>query len=446
MSRVVIGSTFREHGTVLTRVHYSTIALCATALLIAIVSCTSAQDSASGSKSGATASVPTKLPTASPPLPVTQPIISREVWERRIAGLDRIGNMHITVSEFRMRWPPPPHFTGGWDGSEQQDSGEVLRSFDLDDDWGLVARWVYPPDRELPFGVTGVLKTWSIVGLEDFRPQIGEELFEAVRAIHHVSRHEAEPDPVTLYRAVHRLVSMGKEQAIEALRAYLRLCESHKFGGLYGFDDNRIRELADLLFVRRDMNRPLPMTRIPWMWLPRKDSNAWPRFPFAVSGGLPFRVPTGPIPISKGPLGSAGWLLNFCAANADLRTDVLVPEGDPIAAAEEVLFVEAWDEIESVWPNDHPMFQNPQHDPRLRWPQQVREQAARALDNVVPYTELVPPRPLFPAMHRDDEIPFEKRWERYCAMVRERMPRWDLSIEDFVATRPVPPGPEVATR
>lgn len=162
--------------------------------------------------------------------------------------------------------------------------GDVRRSWSLcamplDENWSAVA-------CDQP------LSSLRVFGFSDFRSFIPDDLYDAVLAIH-LCPGPAEygrADPVLMIRCVNLLWSLGKDDAIDAMTRYVRLCGEHGDQPEYCLNADRVFTAGLLLFVPERDGARMPVPRIGRFagCGDAADWAEWPCFPFAVQDDVPF--------------------------------------------------------------------------------------------------------------------------------------------------------------
>jgi hypothetical protein len=147
-----------------------------------------------------------------------------------------------------------------------------------------------------------------------------------------------EADPVALVRAVNHLHALGKDRAIETLRAYVQYAtakadlDERKSPRKSAPDQQRLCFIIPLLFVPVDENVELPSLSSDSQRVTKKN---WEGFDISVQGDLPFHSVA--IGFRSGPPDPPrGYLVRWAARHARLREKPLRPTDDPLKAADEV--------------------------------------------------------------------------------------------------------------
>ena len=153
-----------------------------------------------------------------------------------------------------------------------------------------------------------------------------------------------DPNPAALVRAVNHLRSLGKNEAIEALRAYVRYAPQNGRKHVSdSADQQRLVWIIPLLFVPSDPDIKLPtLGRHPEFreWAERfpefpewTTGDKWDPFWISLEGDLPFHNVqfTGRSGIQNP---EKGYLVEWAANHADLRDEPLRPVNDPLGAAD----------------------------------------------------------------------------------------------------------------
>jgi hypothetical protein len=143
-----------------------------------------------------------------------------------------------------------------------------------------------------------------------------------------------EPNPVAVVRAVNHLYALGKDGAVETLRAYARYApERGRQIEAIAPDQQRLCSIVPLLFVPHEQDADVPsLGRFPdW-----GGSKKWAPFYISLQGDLPFHdVKFGGR--SGRPDPGRGYLVEWADEHARLRDKPLRPVDDPLVAADELL-------------------------------------------------------------------------------------------------------------
>ena len=136
-------------------------------------------------------------------------------------------------------------------------SGELEGGvYELDDEWQLSVTFAH--GRVVSYRVEPVLAE----NIGPLRPEIGEELYYTIRLIHK-SPPVGQPgfDPLALIRAVNHLRSLGKEQAIKALKRYVEIANTTGYRSkVRGLNEERVLPILGLLFCPQ-VGRVVPATQ-----------------------------------------------------------------------------------------------------------------------------------------------------------------------------------------
>jgi hypothetical protein len=142
-----------------------------------------------------------------------------------------------------------------------------------------------------------------------------------------------EPNPVALVRAVNHLHGMGKDQAVETLRAYVRYApELGKLGARHSPDQQRLCWIIPLLFVPVDESAKFPsLGHNPQEW----SREGWKNLCISTEGDVPFHNLYVTGRIGK-PDPGRGYLVEWANQHARLIDEPLRPSDDPLQAADEL--------------------------------------------------------------------------------------------------------------
>ncbi|HEY3966507.1 MAG TPA: hypothetical protein VGM05_18235 [Planctomycetaceae bacterium] len=216
------------------------------------------------------------------------------------------------------------------------------------------------------------------------------------------------PNPVDLVRAVNHLHALGKDRAIETLRAYVRHAppesESHKRNGA---SQARLCCIIPLLFVAKDQNSEAPS---PGDRRELAGGKAQPEPYITVEGDLPFHNVsfggrTGPTRPGQSPL------VEWAAKHGRLRAKPLRPIDDPLNAADELCEKLATDESEVT------------SGYSLNLTMHIRDQARLCIEH------------LFPNETRKklDTWMFDDKWQKVKAAAAKLEIRWSETEQKYTA-------------
>jgi hypothetical protein len=207
-------------------------------------------------------------------------------------------------------------------------------------------------------------------------------------------------NPVPLIRAVNELHSMGKEDAIKALR---RVGAQRSTWGAH----QSLRLVIPLLFGRIE-----PEDKLPEVWgrdgKYELELDEWDNW-IDVEGDVPFHTKL--IGASSGPGWNNRYLVEWAERDGRIRTSPLRPTDDPIGAADKVL----------------QRLQRDTKDPEAKkWiAHHIRKQVYTALGDVVLH-EQNQPSPWHPG---GDEA-----WEAFKKQCHAQNLRWSEEQQNYVAT------------
>jgi len=225
-------------------------------------------------------------------------------------------------------------------------------------------------------------------------------------------------------QAVNLLHSMGKDAAVAVLGSYLPLPGQNDWRKQQGLDS--VHLLLRLLFVPRDPNHPIPPLRKGMeAEIPEEFLRQHPGFPLVLVRGIPFFLgpPQGRFLVDVAAEDPRDHL-QYCLEFADFRKEPLIPETDPVSAAEELVRLPIWSALRSL-----------PHTEYLGNLTSVRYQVLSALGRVIPSTaaEWGDVAGVVPAGQDLDLA--ERFWKRRTGELRREEPRWDGKWMDFVAAR-----------
>ncbi len=144
-------------------------------------------------------------------------------------------------------------------------------------------------------------------------------------------------DPAAVVRAVNYLHAMGKDQAVQTLRAYVRYAPvNREFNREHAPDQQRLCVIVPLLFVPNNEDTLLPSAPEPILGRDASvTAKEWESFDISTEGDLPFHnvyfgAGTGPGDPDR------GYLVEWAVQYAKLRDKPLRPTDDPIQAADDL--------------------------------------------------------------------------------------------------------------
>ena len=217
-----------------------------------------------------------------------------------------------------------------------------------------------------------------------------------------------DPNPVAVVRAVNHLRSLGKNDAIEALRAYVRYAPQYGTGWESdSADQQRLVWIIPLLFVPSNPDIKLPtLGRNPEFpeWT---TGDKWEPFYISLAGDLPFHnVKFGGRRGKVDP--DRGYLVEWVSKHAHLRAEPLRPVDDPLGAADGLCDKLSKDAL------------NEDHAQALRY--HIRQQAWRTIAHLISVEE----KNRWPGWPSDDE------WERIKEEAAKLNIRWSEEAQDYV--------------
>jgi hypothetical protein len=142
-----------------------------------------------------------------------------------------------------------------------------------------------------------------------------------------------QPNPVALVRAVNHLRSLGKDQAIATLRAYVRYAPVQPdWAKLHAPDQQRLCWIIPLLFAPAHDRVRLPsLGRDPREW----SRGGWKQLDISVQADLPFH--DSPVTGRLGTLDPPrAYLVEWADRHGVLGEEPLRPSNDPLLAADEL--------------------------------------------------------------------------------------------------------------
>ena len=191
---------------------------------------------------------------------------------------------------------------------------------------------------------------WAVESFEVFRPSFADVLdripkgrYPYLKLIHESPGFRgASFDPARLIRAVNGLHPLGKDGALEAMSAYLRLSRDPTVSYKYDLGGQRIFPVLRLLFVRKDGDPMAPVTDTQTGKLrPGKPRGGdWPLYPFALVDDIPFRVAV--LSFRSGPSRNPAAYVEYARKRCVLRDRPLVPRGSPMSAADHLVSSARW--------------------------------------------------------------------------------------------------------
>ena len=185
---------------------------------------------------------------------------------------------------------------------------------------------------------------YEIASLADLTSRVSNIRADILELIHQSpSPASAGFDPFALIAAVNGLHSLGKTEALRVLKAYCDLATAgdQDMRFKYDLDEQRIFLILRLLFVPKDGTSEMPPLNIGGRVPPlRVGANAWPLFPLAVQGNIPFFMIDGHIlaGVPESPLVH----LEYCKNKCILRPDLLMPISSADEAVRQMVESERW--------------------------------------------------------------------------------------------------------
>ncbi|MHC4599316.1 MAG: hypothetical protein ACYS47_09955, partial [Planctomycetota bacterium] len=219
-------------------------------------------------------------------------------------------------------------------------------AFESDDGGMGNSRWIWSLDDNwyFHFHVTGRgserKETFEVVGFDDFREKFGDR-FEHVERIHKSpSILGIDYSPAALMRTVNHLHSLGKEDALAALKDYYFLSRRMDEASfirrfVYRLEDKKVFLILRLLFRRKDGDpqMPEPVFGDPGIRISKNEH--FPIFPLVLQDGIPFLLIHG----YEGVGGHDQDIMEhirFCEEKCVLIDEPLAPEGSAIDALEKL--------------------------------------------------------------------------------------------------------------
>jgi hypothetical protein len=259
----------------------------------------------------------------------------------------------------------------------------------------------------------------NIFCFDELKPLASDDLFPAVRLIHRSTFVGWTFDPTSLIRAVNGLLPLGREKALAALHAYLRLANpmSDRVWP-YCLDEQRVFLVSRLLFVRKDGMSEMPSMQI-GLAVPRirpVDSD-WPLFPLAVVDDVPFCLSYGYM--LAGRAQSPLEHLTYCEQKCVLRNKMMSPSGSPLDAVEHLTSSDYWKRLFSD-PSDEILVKS-----------LVRTQAVRSLEHLPNNQAGDYSHNLHPYGVGDTKA--NENWKHVMATFADRRIHWSGERQEFVA-------------
>jgi len=259
-------------------------------------------------------------------------LAAKAEWERKLAlihaGLARPSAHRILKMMGKER-------RGQWLDRSEERRPHDLYWLDKEGSWRL----------HVTYTIDGAVESCEVFrpDFHDLRDRIPEGLYPYLKLIHESPGFRgASFNPVKLIRAVNGLHPIGKDAALKAMSAYLRLSHDPTFSYKYDLGGQRIFLVLRLLFVRKDGDPVMPPVRIGAMW-PVRDKehhDEWPLYPLAVVDDVPFLVASwvGLAGVAQSPAAH----IEYAKLDCVLRDGPLVPRGSPMAAAEQLVSSARW--------------------------------------------------------------------------------------------------------
>jgi hypothetical protein len=354
-------------------------------------------------------------------------------WQTKFALIDRDAPSDQFLAQADRLIGFVPHVAQGWQssvGGSLGCEGWSGRFVELDEHWTLVREAksttagvptiVTLPAPESPSAV-------RLVGISDLRASIDPPVYETLLDIHRSPVVFGEFDPVNLIRAVNRLQSMGEAKAVEALKAYDKLCMDNPCKVWHHLDSERIVWITRLLWVPKTATSP--QMRPPRLGAPLEcideDSNFQAVYPLVLQDDIPFCAISGYIlgGLPEDPM----CYLESCRAEGQFRAKPLSPTSDPIRAAEDLITSGITAHMHS-WGN--PPSRLAEFE-RANVAGRIRAEALSAAGNV-----LGSPRQWTDLQKGDDLT--EDDWTEITAKAKKLKTLWDPVLADFKATQEKP--------
>ena len=253
------------------------------------------------------------------------------------------------------------------------------------------------------------IRSTEVVCFSDLHPKIDPALLGAVNAIHDAptAQDGLRFDPRSLIRAVNLLHGLGKERALQALRAYDQLSRDLSRGdrSKYHVDEYRILPIVQILF-----EQPKPFR------LGESDMDApgkfhWPLFPLALVEEVPFMVVSGYSLEGRGERPA-----DRLQDGLTMRAEPLAPRRTALEAADELIQSPAWKALRL----------QPGNVGRKTW--QIRYQALASMASVF-------------ALRSDEKStdccvdPTEEQWHAAVARAKDSGLVWSPEIQEFILGR-----------
>jgi hypothetical protein len=216
----------------------------------------------------------------------------RARWVGAFAGLRRgAPRAEVEREVARLRNPGGRLPDRSWGHGDRADH----EAYGLDGTWQLYAVFEEEPPR--------ALRSHEVIGFPDLRPEIDPELYRAVRLVHEAPKLKGyDFDPRRLLRSAAGLHPLGAEGVLRACEAYERLVNArtgdedieivraaYKRATRYDLEEQRIFLVLRALFIRKDGTEGVPPARVGDPGVPVDAAHAaFPLFPLAIEGGVPF--------------------------------------------------------------------------------------------------------------------------------------------------------------
>jgi len=275
--------------------------------------------------------------------------------------------------------------------------------YSLDATWNLYVVW---NGEESADGI----RSLEVAGFCELRPRMDPALLAAVTAIHQAptAQDGLRFDPRSLIRAVNVLHALGKERALQALRAYDQLCGELSRGdrNKYHLDEYRILPIVQILF-----SHPTPF-RLGEADVSNPGKPHWPLFPLALVDDVPFLVVSGYSLAGLGERPSHRLTDDL----GPMRGEPLAPRRIALEASDELIQSAAWKALKL----------EPCTVGRKTW--QIRTQALTSMSSVF-------------ALRREEKSndccvdPTEEQWHAAVERAKASGLIWSPEIQDFILGR-----------
>ncbi|MBK05793.1 MAG: hypothetical protein CL920_05555 [Deltaproteobacteria bacterium] len=181
------------------------------------------------------------------------------------------------------------------------------------------------------------------VSFDELRASARGAAFADLKWLHNASKIDAWTfNPTTQVKIANKLHKKGKQQILALFRAYYQLTKTNMYcRHRYDLDEQRVLLLMQMLFVGPNKKPISPLLiGTPDVHLPGKQRSAWPYFPMAVKGGVPFLLVQGYTP--ENATRNTLDYIQYCTKHCTLRKNAFSPKMSPPQALSALVSSKRW--------------------------------------------------------------------------------------------------------